>query len=173
MRRKNKNKKAPPTIRLAIVLLCSSVFPTVIEAQTNCQEMIARANRALQAGRFETSIRVLNQTIESNCSLTDQTQAHRLLALSYIGADSSKAAVKFVVHDLIALNRKFSPSLNDPHLFKELVKQRKRHLAKKRRRNRFLKIGGVALAVVTPSYLLMTRPPNALPGPPRGGPGHN
>ena len=96
-----------------------------------CTRELADADQAYTFGRFDEAINVLDRCLDkSNATSSEQQQAYRLLALSYIGKDDSRGARRNV-EALLRINPNYQPDADqDPPQFVEMVREAKRDIAR-------------------------------------------
>lgn len=107
--------------KTVLILIVVSILSGSAYSQSMCNDVtLTEALKKYELGDFESVFALLNPCIESGFSYNEQVQAYRLLSLSYIAIDSSKAAYESASR-LLKINPNFEPTVFDPPRFFKMV----------------------------------------------------
>jgi tetratricopeptide (TPR) repeat protein len=109
-------------MRYFISLLLLFAFAISLKAQENCAENLIKANSLYDKGEFAKAIELLTPCTQSTLK-TDQWQAYRLLAMSYL-ANFQPEEARTSAEKMLEMNPTYTPNLRfDPADFIKLLKQ--------------------------------------------------
>lgn len=157
-------------LRRGSLLLMVLTLPVLLDPGSqamaqDCASELADADQAYTFGRFDEAITLLDRCLDrDDATSQERQQAHRLLALNYIGKDDPGSA-RENVEALLRLNPDYQPDPEqDPPPFVEMVEEARREVARPPQREETPEVedegggggvskilligGGVALAAV-------------------------
>jgi len=107
------------------------LFVPLCQAQSPCENVVARAERLYEAGRVTNAVALLRPCLPDSIMETQQVRAWEILALAYIAEDYITEAER-AVENLIGQNPDYQPDPDrDPQSFVELVRKVKKQLEKR------------------------------------------
>jgi len=122
--------KKHQTMRKTLLLISSMLLSSIIFAQNDCNDVIAKANADYQLGKFNQLIESINVCYHE-LDYEAKIEARKLKAKSYLAIDSSEM-VAAEIKGLLALKPDFETAYGDPPLFVKKLNEIKINLARTR-----------------------------------------